>query len=64
ISLFNASSCYVGAHAQRVSGASAETWLSYLAGKVDEVRLFNKGLSANEVQALYRAEVAAADGLD
>lgn len=64
LTMFNASNCYIGAHAQRVSGASAETWLSYLAGKVDEIRLFNKGLSASEVAALYMAEVAAADGLD
>lgn len=64
VQLLNASNCYIGAHAQRVSGASSEPWLSYLAGKVDEIRIFNKGLSASEVGALYRAEVAVTDGLD
>jgi len=64
VTLLPASSCYIGAHAQRVSGASAETWLSYFAGKIDEIRVYNKGLSEKEVSDLYKAEVAVTDGLD
>ena len=64
VTLFPASSCYIGAFAQRMSGASAEEWLSYFSGKIDEVRIFNKGLSASEVMQLYKAEIAVTDGLD
>ncbi|MBO4558398.1 MAG: LamG domain-containing protein [Bacteroidales bacterium] len=64
ITMLNAANCYIGAFAQRVTGASAEEWLSYFSGKIDEVRLFNKGLSETEVAQLYRAEVAVTDGLD
>lgn len=64
VTLLNATSCYIGAFAQRMSGASAEEWLSFFSGKIDEVRLFNKGLSETEVAQLYRAEVAVTDGLD
>ena len=47
-----------------MTGASAEEWLSFFSGKIDEVRLFNIGLSETEVASLYRAEVAVTDGLD
>ncbi|MBP5504478.1 MAG: LamG domain-containing protein [Bacteroidales bacterium] len=64
LQLFNVTCCYIGAFAQRMTGASKEEWLSYFSGKIDEIRLFNKGLSAAEVSQLYRAEVAVTDGLD
>ena len=48
---------YIGAFASRETGASNETWLSYLAGKVDEIRIWNKALSEEEVSALYTAEL-------
>ena len=48
---------YIGAFASRETGASDETWLSYLAGKVDEIRIWNKALSEEEVSALYTAEL-------
>ena len=64
IAMLNATCCYIGAFAQRMTGASAETWLSFYSGKIDEVRIFNKGLSETEVAQLYRAEVAVTDGLD
>lgn len=57
-------SLYIGAFASRETGKSQETWLSYFAGKIDEVRVFNKALSEDEMQKLYKAEVAVADGLD
>ena len=64
VTLLNATCCYIGAFAQRMTGASAEEWLSFFSGKIDEIRLFNVGLSETEVAQLYRAEVAVTDGLD
>ncbi|MBP5636146.1 MAG: LamG domain-containing protein [Bacteroidales bacterium] len=55
---------YIGAFASRETGASSESWLSYFAGKIDEIRVYNKGLSEAEVKALFQAEVKAADNLD
>ena len=52
---------YLGAFASRETGKSAETWLSYFAGKIDEVRIFNKALSAEEMLDLYKAEVKVSD---
>jgi hypothetical protein len=52
---------YLGAFASRETGKSAESWLSYFAGKIDEVRIFNKALSAEEMLALYKAEVKVSD---
>ena len=64
VTLLNATCCYIGAFAQRMTGASAEEWLSFFSGKIDEVRIFNIGLSETEVASLYRAEVAVTDGRD
>jgi len=58
------SKLYIGAFASRETGMSAETWLSYFAGKIDEIRVFNKALSDDEMMKLYKAEVAVSDGLD
>lgn len=52
---------YLGAFASRETGKSAEGWLSYFAGKIDEVRIFNKALSAEEMLDLYKAEVKVSD---
>lgn len=52
---------YLGAFASRETGKSTESWLSYFAGKIDEVRIFNKALSAEEMLALYKAEVKVSD---
>lgn len=52
---------YIGAFASRETGKSSETWLSYFAGKIDEIRVFNKALSEEEMLALYKAEVKVSD---
>ena len=52
---------YIGAFASRETGKSDEGWLSYFAGKIDEVRIFNKALSEEEMLALYKAEVKVSD---
>ncbi len=36
---------------------SAESWSSYFVGNMDEVRIYDKGLTATEVKALFDAEV-------
>lgn len=36
----------------QTSGASAQGWASFLTGQLDEVRVYNKALSASELQAL------------
>lgn len=64
LNLSEVSCLYIGAFASRETGKSSETWLSYFAGKIDEIRIFNKGLSEAEVKALFQAEVKAADNLD
>ncbi len=52
---------YIGAFASRETGKSSESWLSYFAGKIDEIRVFNKALSEEEMLALYKAEVKVSD---
>lgn len=64
LNLSEVSCMYIGAFASRETGKSSESWLSYFAGKIDEIRIFNKGLSATEVKALFQAEVQAAENLD
>lgn len=54
-------SLYVGAFASRETGKSSEAWLSYFGGKIDEIRIFNKALSEDEVMELYKAEVKVSD---
>lgn len=64
LNLSEVSSLYIGAFASRETGMSSESWLSYFAGKIDEVRIFNKGLNEQEVKALFQAEVKAADNIE
>lgn len=61
LNLSEVSVMYIGAFASRETGKSQETWLSYFGGKIDEIRIFNKGLSDADVKALYLAEVKASD---
>jgi hypothetical protein len=37
----------------QTSGATSQAWASHLTGGLDEIRIFNKALSAAEVLALY-----------
>lgn len=38
------------------SGATSQSWASYLLGEMDELRVYNKALSASEIRALYQLE--------
>jgi len=47
----------IGGWIQRILGNSSDEWMGYFTGKMDELRIYNKGLSATEVKSLYDAEV-------
>jgi hypothetical protein len=40
----------------QTSASGAQTWASYLMGQLDEVRIYNKALNDNEVNALVKLE--------
>jgi hypothetical protein len=40
----------------QTSGASAQSWASYLVGSIDQVRVYNKVLTPSEASALYNLE--------
>ena len=48
---------YVGAWSTYVEGDSTQSWQSYWAGSLDEIRMYNKALSADEIKELYKEEV-------
>ena len=48
---------YIGAWAKLATGTATDSWMVYYPGMIDELRIYNKGLSATEVKALYDAEV-------
>lgn len=52
---------YIGAFASRETGKSSEGWLSYFAGKVDEIHIYNRALTSKEVLAVYKDEVLNSD---
>ena len=46
----------IGAWAQQVAG-TGEGWMKYYPGLLDELRIYNKALTATEMKALYDAEI-------
>jgi hypothetical protein len=46
----------IGAWPQQVAG-TPESWMTYYQGMVDEIRIYNKALTKDEIKALYEAEV-------
>lgn len=52
-----ANAFYVGAWSTYVEGDSTASWQSYWAGSIDEIRMYNKALSEEEVLALYKEEL-------
>jgi len=47
---------HIGAWAQQIAN-TADSWMRYFPGLIDELRIYNKALSADEMKALYAAEV-------
>ena len=52
---------YIGAFASRETGKSSESWLSYFAGKIDEIHIYNRALTDKEISAVYKDEVLNSD---
>lgn len=60
---FVTSSCnamYVGGWSTFIEGQSTQDWQSYFAGAIDEIRVYNKVLSATDILTLRTQELAAA----
>lgn len=53
----NATQMSIGGWMQKILGAAADEWMGYFTGKMDELRIYDKGLSATEVADLFEAEV-------
>lgn len=53
---------YIGAWKKQVENKeTADDWMGYYPGSIDELRIYNKALSEQEMLALYQAEVKAMD---
>ena len=48
---------YIGGWASRIEGKASDTWQTYCPGQLDELRFYNKALTAEEILALYKEEV-------
>ena len=48
---------YIGVWASRIEGKASDSWQSYCPGQLDEIRFYNKALTAEEILALYKEEV-------
>jgi hypothetical protein len=53
----NATQFSIGGWMQKILGVAQDQWMGYFTGKMDELRIYDKGLSATEVKNLYDAEV-------
>ena len=53
----NVTKMSIGGWMQKIIGAQTDDWMGYFTGKMDELRIYDKGLSATEVKSLYDAEV-------
>ena len=49
---------YIGAWATLIAGTGDAGWQNYFAGSIDEVRIYNKALSVDEIAALCNEEIA------
>jgi len=47
----------IGAWMKLITGNSPDDFMGYFTGKMDELRIYDKGLSAQEVKSLFEAEV-------
>jgi hypothetical protein len=49
---------HFGAWPQQTTGTGVSDWMTYYKGMLDEFRIYNKALSAEEIKNLYDAEVS------
>ena len=52
----NMNALYIGGWASLIDGKQAEGWMTYFNGSIDEVRMYNKALSTEEIAKLYQEE--------
>jgi hypothetical protein len=48
---------YIGAWEPLITGVAPSSWMNYYRGMIDELRIYNRALTAAEVTALYNAEI-------
>lgn len=48
---------YVGGWASRIEKKASDAWQAYCPGSLDEIRFYNKALSGDEINALYKEEL-------
>lgn len=52
----NATQMSIGGWMQKILGLAGDEWMGYFTGQIDELRIYNKGLSAEEADDLFEAE--------
>jgi len=57
----NADKINIGAWRPKSEGSANDAWMGWFKGNIDELRVYDKGLSATEVKDLYDAEVTQLD---
>mgnify|MGYP001791632969 FL=1 len=53
----NADKINIGAWRPKAEGTATDAWMGWFLGNLDELRVYDKALTAGEVKALYDAEV-------
>ncbi len=53
----NADKINIGAWRPKTEGTATDTWMGWFLGNLDELRVYDKALTAAEITALYQAEV-------
>jgi len=57
LSFLNADKINIGAWRPKTEGTATDAWMGWFLGNLDELRIYDKALSATEVKSLYDAEV-------
>lgn len=52
---------YVGSWSQKVTGTGIQDWMAYFPGQLDELRVYNRALTEDEISDLFDAEVEKID---
>jgi hypothetical protein len=61
LSFTNADVINIGAWRPKTEGNAEDAWMGWFRGNLDELRVYNKALTAAEVSSLYQAEVSQLD---
>lgn len=61
LSFVNADKINIGAWRPKSEGTATDAWMGWFMGNLDELRVYDKALTATEVKALYDAEVTQID---